>query len=102
VLGPRGGRGEIQRSDAVADVEHRWEVSERERQGKFEELISQELGLRGVPCQCRPPQVRNHLLEGMQLAALRHSKIAEELAMLQAVGSSLMESVLRCSPDDNF
>jgi hypothetical protein len=38
----------------------------------------------------------------MRLAALCHTEMAEELAMLWAVVSSTVESVLGCSPSDTF
>jgi hypothetical protein len=38
----------------------------------------------------------------MQIAALRHTKMAEELAPLWAVVSSTMESVLVHSPNETF
>jgi hypothetical protein len=46
--------------------------------------------------------VRNHLSEGTRLAALLHSKMAKELAMLRAMVSSTMESVHGRSPNDAF
>jgi hypothetical protein len=49
-----------------------------------------------------PLRARQHLSEGMRLAAFRQTKMARELAMLQAVVSSAMESVLGCSPSDTF
>jgi hypothetical protein len=48
------------------------------------------------------PQVRNHLLEGMQAAALRHTEMNRELATLRVAVSSVVESVLGCSPDETF
>jgi hypothetical protein len=41
-----------------------------------------------------------HLSEGMQLAALRHSEMAREVAVFQVAVSSIAESVLRGSPSD--
>jgi hypothetical protein len=38
----------------------------------------------------------------MQLAALRHTKMAEELATFQAAVSSTVESVLERSPNEIF
>jgi hypothetical protein len=36
----------------------------------------------------------------MRLVALRHTEMAEELAALRVVVSSIAESVLGCSPND--
>jgi hypothetical protein len=49
-----------------------------------------------------PPWVRNHLSEGMRLAAFLHTKMAKELVMLRATVSSTIESVLGRSPNDAF
>jgi hypothetical protein len=49
-----------------------------------------------------PPQASHHLSEGMRLAALRHTEMVEELATLQATVSSVVESVLGCSPNNIF
>jgi hypothetical protein len=49
-----------------------------------------------------PPRVRNHLLEGMQIAALHHTEMAQELATLWTVVSSIVEFMLGCSPDETF
>jgi hypothetical protein len=38
----------------------------------------------------------------MQIATVRHTKMAEQLATLRAVVSSTAESVLRCSPTKAF
>jgi hypothetical protein len=43
--------------------------------------------------------VRNHLLEGMRLAALYHTGMARELAALRAAASFAVQSVLGHSPD---
>jgi hypothetical protein len=42
------------------------------------------------------------LSEGMWLVALDHTKMAGELAVLQAAVSTIVESVLGRSPSDNF
>jgi hypothetical protein len=55
-----------------------------------------------MPCQCRCHWVWNQLSEGMQFAALHHSKMAGELATLQAAVSSVVESTLGRSPDEIF
>jgi hypothetical protein len=43
-----------------------------------------------------PPKVRSHLSEGMQMTTLRHT----EIAVLRAVVSSTMQSVLGRSPTE--
>jgi hypothetical protein len=76
-----------------------WEVSERERLAQFEELTHlQTWGSELCHAVIGPPRARHHLSEGMRLEALRHTKMAEELAMLQASVSSIEESVLGRSP----
>jgi hypothetical protein len=49
-----------------------------------------------------PPRARQHLSEGMRLAALRHTQMVEELAVLRVVMSSATESVLEHLPSDTF
>jgi hypothetical protein len=49
-----------------------------------------------------PPQVRNHLSEGMWLAALCHTEMAIELDTLRTVVSSTVVLALGCSPDETF
>jgi hypothetical protein len=49
-----------------------------------------------------PPRVRNHLSEGMQAAVVHHTEMAGELATLQVIVSSIVESELGRSPDENF
>jgi sugar phosphate isomerase/epimerase len=49
-----------------------------------------------------PSWVRNHLLERIRAAAIRHIKKAKELAALQAVVTSTAELVLLHSPDETF
>jgi hypothetical protein len=48
------------------------------------------------------PRVRNHLSDRMWATALRHTKMAGELAALQAVVSSTMELVLGSSRNERF
>jgi hypothetical protein len=48
------------------------------------------------------PRVRHHLPKGAWLAALRHTKMAGELAMLGVVVSSTVESMIGCSPSKTF
>jgi hypothetical protein len=90
-------------SKIVADAERQWEVSERERQEQFEELsLLQIQGSEVCHAIAGPPRVRNHLCEGMQLAALSHTEMARELATLRAVVSSAAESAFGHSPDEVF
>jgi hypothetical protein len=78
-------------------------VSKRERQEQFEELtLLQTRGSELCHTIVGPPRVRNHLLEGMRLAALCHIEMDGELASLQAAVSSIAESALGRSPDEVF
>jgi hypothetical protein len=53
-------------SDAAADAERRWEVSEKERREHFEELtLLQTWGFELCLAIIDPPQVMNHLSNGM-------------------------------------
>jgi hypothetical protein len=85
-------------------LEHRTrEVSERECQDQFEELtLLQARGSKLCHTIVGPPQARHHLSEGMRLAALHHTEMAGELAVLWAAVSSAVESVLGRSPNDTF
>jgi hypothetical protein len=70
-------------SNTVANAERWQEESERGRREQLEELTllqtrCSELCLTIVG----PPQVRNHLSEEMRIAALRHTEMAEEFAIL--------------------
>jgi hypothetical protein len=49
-----------------------------------------------------PSQARHHLSEGMGIAALHHTEMAGELAMLWAAVTSSTESVLGRSPSYTF
>jgi hypothetical protein len=55
-----------------------------------------------MPLLAGPPRVRNHQSEGMRLAALCHTKMADEVAALRAAVSSAMESMLGHSPNEIF
>jgi hypothetical protein len=46
--------------------------------------------------------VRNHLSEGMWIAALCHTEMARDVAALRTVVSSAMEFALGRSPDEIF
>jgi hypothetical protein len=90
-------------SNTVANAERWQEESERGRREQLEELTllqtrCSELCLTIVG----PPQVRNHLSGEMRIAALRHTEMAEEFAILQAVVSSAVEFTLGQSPDETF
>jgi hypothetical protein len=74
-------------SETAANVERRWEVSERECREQFEEItLLLTWGSELCHTIVGPPGVCNHLSEGMQLAALRHIEMDRELAMLRAGG----------------
>jgi hypothetical protein len=49
-----------------------------------------------------PPWVRNHLSEGMQIAAPRLTEVAGELSTLRSVVTSVVEFALGRSPDETF
>jgi hypothetical protein len=90
-------------SDAVADAEHWWEVSERERREQFEELtLLQTRGSELCHAIIGPPQMTNHLSEGMRLATLHHTEMVEQLAALQAAASSIVELAVGRSPNEIF
>jgi hypothetical protein len=90
-------------SDAVADAEQQWEESEREHQEQFEELtLLQAWGSKLCLAIVCPPRMRNHLSEGMHIAALRHTKMVRELTVLRAAVSSAVEITLGCSPNQTF
>jgi hypothetical protein len=46
--------------------------------------------------------VRGHLLEGMQIATIRHTEMAEQFIVPLAAVSSVMECVLGSSPTKAF
>jgi hypothetical protein len=74
-------------------------VSEREHREQFKELtLLQTRGSKLCHAIIGPPWARHHLSEGMWLAVLCHIEMARELAMLQVVVPSTMESVLGHSP----
>jgi hypothetical protein len=90
-------------SDLSADAEQRREVSERECGEQFEELTL--LRTRGSELYLAivgPPWLRNHLTKGMWIAALRHTKMAGELAGLQSAVTFATEFALRRSADKTF
>jgi hypothetical protein len=90
-------------SDAAADAECRWEVSEMECRVQFKELtLLQTRGSELCLAIIGPPRVRNHLSEGVRNIALHHTEMTGELAMLRAAVSSTAKSALRCSPDEIF
>jgi hypothetical protein len=70
-------------SDAMVDAEQLWEESERECQERVQELtLLQPRGFELCPAVVGPPRVRSHLSEGMRLAALHHTEMAKQVAML--------------------
>jgi hypothetical protein len=90
-------------SDVAATTESWWVVSERKRR-EHESLhpLLQTRGSELCLAILGPPRVRNHLSEGMRIAALCHTEMAGEPAALRAMVSSTMELMLRCSPDETF
>jgi hypothetical protein len=90
-------------SDVAVDVKRQWEVSEKGHQEHFEELtLLQTWGSLLCLSIIGHPRVRNHLSEGMRIAALCHTEMARELAMLRAMVSSAVELALGRSPDATF
>jgi hypothetical protein len=78
-------------------------VSEREHREQFEELtLLQTRGSELCHAIIGPPRARHHLSEGMRLAAIHHTKMAKELAVLRAAMSSTAELVLGRSCSDTF
>jgi hypothetical protein len=79
------------------------EVSERGHREQFEELsLLQTQGSELCHTIVGLPRVRHHLPKGAWLAALRHTKMAGELAVLGVAVSSTVESMLWCSPSKTF
>jgi hypothetical protein len=90
-------------ADVAADGARQLVVFERECQKQFDELsLLQACGSKLCLAIVGLPSVRNYLSERMRVAALRHTKMAGEVAMLQVVVSSSMESVLGSLPDETF
>jgi hypothetical protein len=78
-------------------------VPVREHQEQFEELtLLQTQGSELCLAIVGSPRVRNHLSEGMRVAALCHTEMAGELAVLRAVVFSAVEFTLGCLPDEIF
>jgi hypothetical protein len=70
-------------SDAVADAKQQREESEKESQERFLELtLLWAWGTMLCLAIFGPSRVRNHQSEGMQIAAIHHIEMAEELAAL--------------------
>jgi hypothetical protein len=89
--------------DATADVEWQWEESKRGHREQLEELtLFQTWGFELCLAIIDPPRVRNHLLEGMWIAALHHTEMAGELVALRAAVSYAVEFALGRSPDETF
>jgi hypothetical protein len=70
-------------SDAASDAERWWEVFEKGRREHFEKLtLLQTQGSELCLAIVGPPSVRNHLLVGIWIVALHHTKMVGELATL--------------------
>jgi hypothetical protein len=80
-------------SDVVADGAQWLVVNEREHREQFKQLCLTIVGL---------PRVRSHLLMGMCVVALHHTKIAGELEALRAAVSSVMNFLVGSSCDVTF
>jgi hypothetical protein len=90
-------------SDAAVVAERWREEFERGHREQLEELtLLQTQGSELCFAIVGPPQVRNHLSEGMWLAALCHTEMAIELDTLRTVVSSTVVLALGCSPDETF
>jgi hypothetical protein len=69
--------------DVAADIERRWEESEREFQEQIQELtLLQTWGSELCQAIFDPPRVRSHLSGGMWIVALHHTELAEQLPTL--------------------
>jgi hypothetical protein len=78
-------------------------VSEREHREQFEELnLLQTRGFDLCLAIVGPPRLRNRLSEAMRATNLHRTKMAGELATLQAVVSSVVESMLGRLPNETF
>jgi hypothetical protein len=49
-----------------------------------------------------PLMVHSHLSEGTQIFIVRHINMVGQLVVLRAAVSSVMQSMLGCSPSENF
>jgi hypothetical protein len=66
--------------DVVADAKRQWEVSEKGHREHFKKLtLLLTQGLELCLALIGPSRVRNHLSEGMHIAALRHTEKVREL-----------------------
>jgi hypothetical protein len=89
--------------DAAADAERWREEFERECWERVEELtLMQTRGSELCLAIVGRLRVRSFLSEEMHIAALLHTGMAEQLAMLQAAVSSAAEFMLRHSPFETF
>jgi hypothetical protein len=78
-------------------------VSEREHRQQFVYLtLLQTRGSELCHAIIGPPRVRNHLSEGMRIAALHHTKMVKELTVLEKVVSAAVEFMLGRSPYETF
>jgi hypothetical protein len=89
-------------SDTAVNAKHQWERTKRERREHCEELTLLQTWGSKLCLDCGPPRLRNPLPEGMWIPALRHTEMAGELIALWAAVSSIVELVLKRSPDKTF
>jgi hypothetical protein len=102
----------------LAEVRQARDMAKENSRGSFDMVADAERWLEESKIECRehfanpgseqclaivgPPRVRILLSEGMQIAALRYTEMAKELAALWVVVSSAVEFVLECSPNEAF
>jgi hypothetical protein len=90
-------------SNAAADAERQRDESERGHREQLEEFtLLQTRGSKLCFAIIGPIRMRNHLSEGMQIAALHHTEMVGEFATLQTTVSSVVEFTLWCSLDETF
>jgi hypothetical protein len=78
-------------------------VSERECREQFEKLtLLQTRRYELCHTSISPPRVRHHLFVRMRIVSPHHTEMAVELATLQALVSSTVESTLGPSPNNPF
>jgi hypothetical protein len=86
-------------SSVVAGVDWWQEEVERECQERVRELtLLQTWGSELCQAIVGPLKMRGQLSEGMWIAVVSHTEMDEQLTMLWAMVSSVVQSVLRCSP----
>jgi hypothetical protein len=88
-------------SEAAADAERWWEESERECQERVQEhTLLQTWGSELCQAIVGPLRLRSHMSKGMRIAALCHTEMAEQLALLRVLLSSVGQSVHGRSPTE--